>query len=186
MKKQYISADQLLADSFELAFRILDSGYQPDLVVGIWRGGTPVAIAIQEVLDYAGIHNDHIAIRTSSYTGIGERTTVVVDGMEHLKAHLSPNKKVLLVDDVFDTGNSIDSVITQLQAEFESSPPEIRVATPYFKPDNNETNRSPDYVLHETSNWLVFPHEIVGLDANELGDEKPLPEAIRKKLLTIQ
>ena len=71
--KVFINAEELLRDSFLLALRILESGFRPDYIVGIWRGGTPVGIAVQEYLDYAGVETDHIAIRTSYYTGI-ERT----------------------------------------------------------------------------------------------------------------
>ena len=185
MKKQYITADQLLADSFELAFRILDSGFRPSLVAGIWRGGTPVAISVQEVLEYAGVTSDHIAIRTSSYTGIGEHTTVKVYGLEYLESHLSSGDKLLLVDDVFDTGLSIEGVVRELDERFNKSPPEIRVATPYFKPGNNKTDRVPDYYLHEAEEWLVFPHEIIGLNETEISDNKPLPAAVKKRLLSL-
>ena len=65
--KTYITADQLLSRSYELGMQVLDSGYHPDIVVGVWRGGTPVAIAIHELLDIAGHRADHIPIRTQFY-----------------------------------------------------------------------------------------------------------------------
>ena len=73
-EKLFISAQQLLEDSFALGLDILDSGFRPDFIVGVWRGGTPVGIAVQELLDYFGVDTDHISIRTSSYQGIGERS----------------------------------------------------------------------------------------------------------------
>ncbi len=185
MKKQYITADQLLADSFELAFQILDSGFRPDIVVGIWRGGTPVAIAVQEVLEYAGIKSDHISIRTSSYTSIGQRTNVTVHGLEYLERHLTSEDKLLLVDDVFDTGNSIDSVINELNEYYRNSQPSIKVSTPYLKPANNETYRTPDYSLYETNAWLVFPHEVIDLSETEIAEDKPLPMPIKQRLLNL-
>ena len=51
--------------------------------------------------------------------------------------------------------------------------PEIRIATPYFKPKNNRTDSAPDYFLHETEQWLVFPHELHGLSADEIRAHKP-------------
>ena len=51
--------------------------------------------------------------------------------------------------------------------------PEIRIATPYFKPGNNRTGRSPDYFLHQTDDWLVFPHELDGLSLAEIRSNKP-------------
>ena len=70
--KIYISADDLLRDSFQLGLNVMESGFRPDFIVAVWRGGTPVGIAVQELLDYAGLDTDHIAIRTSYYKGIDE------------------------------------------------------------------------------------------------------------------
>lgn len=186
MKKQYITADQLLKDSLDLAFRIIESGFRPDMIVGIWRGGTPVGIAVQEVMEFVDIKTDHIAIRTSSYTNIGQRTTVEVDGLEYLEQQLNADKKLLLIDDVFDTGQSIESVIQELSDFYKGSSPEIRIATPYYKPGNNETGRVPDFYLFETDDWLVFPHELIGLSVKEIINEKPLPEELKEKLLSLQ
>ena len=186
MDKQYITANRLLENSIELAFRIIDSGFRPDLIVGIWRGGTPVGIAVQEVMDYVGINSDHFSIRTSSYTNIGQRTTVKVHGLEYLERHLTSNDKLLLVDDVFDTGLSIDSVLRELNQFYKDSPPECKVATPYFKPANNETDRVPDFYLYETDKWLVFPHELAGLTDREIIENKPLPDHLKERLLFLQ
>jgi hypoxanthine phosphoribosyltransferase len=186
MQKQYITADQLLKDSLDLAFRIIESGFRPDMIVGIWRGGTPVGIAVQEVMEFVDIKTDHIAIRASSYTNIGQRTTVEVDGLEYLEQQLNADKKLLLIDDVFDTGQSIESVIQELNGFYKGSSPEIRIATPYYKPGNNETGRVPDFYLFETDDWLVFPHELIGLSVKEIINEKPLPEELKEKLLSLQ
>jgi hypothetical protein len=77
MDKLFISADSLLRDSMELARRIVASGLRPTFLVAMWRGGTPIGIAVQEVLEYHSIHADHIAIRTSSYTGIDTQDKTV-------------------------------------------------------------------------------------------------------------
>ena len=52
--KKYITADELLLDSFKLGVDIYNSGFRPNFIVGVWRGGTPVGIAIQEILAYLG------------------------------------------------------------------------------------------------------------------------------------
>ena len=69
-EKTFISAESLLADSYRLAAKVIMSDFRPNFIVGVWRGGTPVGIAVQELFDYYGLHCDHIAIRTSSYYGI--------------------------------------------------------------------------------------------------------------------
>ena len=54
-RKTYINAQSLLEDSFRLGMQILESGFRPSFIVGIWRGGTPVGIAVQELLDCSAI-----------------------------------------------------------------------------------------------------------------------------------
>ena len=77
MKKLFIDSNQLLEDSFQLAWKVYESGFRPNYIVGVWRGGAPVGIAVQELLHVLGISSDHIAIRTSSYTSIGKRSKEV-------------------------------------------------------------------------------------------------------------
>ena len=174
MTKHYIDASQLLRDSFELALKVYESGFRPDYIVGVWRGGAPVGIAVQELLDTLGVKSDHIAIRTSSYTGIGERSRhVQVHGLGYLTGRLESEDSLLIVDDVHDTGLSIEQTIRDLTSICKKNSPEIRIATPYYKPGNNKTERTPDYFIHETDQWLVFPHELDGLTMEEIAANKP-------------
>ena len=69
-EKLFISAQSLLEDSWRLSVKILKDGFHPNFIVGVWRGGTPVGIAVQEMLDFYGVHTDHISIRTSSYLSL--------------------------------------------------------------------------------------------------------------------
>lgn len=186
MKKKYINAQSLLDDSFKLAIKIIESGYTPDLIVGIWRGGTPIAIAIQEAFEFIGISTDHIAIRTTSYTGIGTRSTVKVDGLDYLKQKLSQNTTILLIDDVFDTGLSIQQTINEIEIFSPGQQSRLKIATPYFKPDNNKSFHQPDFYLYETAEWLVFPHELQGLSEDELLKLKPGNEVLIKDLLNLR
>lgn len=85
MKKLFIDSNKLLEDSFQLAWNIYKSGFKPDYIVGVWRGGAPVGIAVQELLDFLGVSSDHIAIRTSSYTSMGKRSKEVkVFGLNYI------------------------------------------------------------------------------------------------------
>jgi uncharacterized protein len=174
--KLFISADALLRDSFELGLRIVESGFKPSFVVGIWRGGTPIGIAVQEVLEYRGIHCDHVAIRTSSYSGIDEQKKEVrVHAIDYLVSRLNADDRLLLVDDVFDSGRSIDAIIAKLSARCRRNlPQQIRIATVYYKPARNRSRLKPDFYLHETDRWLVFPHELNGLTEAEIRTNKPV------------
>ena len=55
MKKTFIQADQLLEDSFKLAWNVYESGFRPNYIVGVWRGGAPIGIAVQEFLEVLGV-----------------------------------------------------------------------------------------------------------------------------------
>ena len=169
-EKTYISAQSLLEDSFRLGVQVLDSGFRPSFIVGVWRGGTPVGIAVQELLDFFGVETDHIAIRTSLYRSIGRPgSRIRVHGMQYVIDHVEADQSLLIVDDVFDTGLSIDAVISHLRRQARRNAPlDTRVATVYYKPGNNRTARAPDYYVHETERWLVFPHELHGLTREEI------------------
>ena len=83
-------------------------------------------------------------------------------------------RRALIVDDVFDTGLSIRAVIDNLRRRMRRNlPVNLRVATVYFKPGNNRTSLRPDFYVHETDKWLVFPHELVGLTDEEIRRHKP-------------
>ena len=182
--KQYIGAEQLLDDSFRLGVQILESGFRPHFIVGIWRGGAPVGIAVQELLDFSGIHTDHISIRTSFYKGIEQRDSRIrVHGLQYVIDNVDADEGLLIVDDVYDTGLSIEAVIESLQERARrNTPKEIRIATAYFKPKNNQSKRVPDYFIHETDEWLVFPHELNGLSREEILKGKPGIAPIISKL----
>ncbi|MEE8221470.1 MAG: phosphoribosyltransferase family protein [Woeseiaceae bacterium] len=174
MDKTVLTAQDLLADSFELGVRILESGFQPTLIIAIWRGGTPVGMAVQEILAYCGIESDHIAIRTSSYVGVDERGAVAVHGLNYIIKKVCYDDRVLIVDDVFDTGHTIKAVIDELTKRARGNTPEdIRVAVPWYKPTRNETDLVPDYCIRETAEWLVFPHELDALTPEEMQATRP-------------
>ncbi len=172
--KLFISAQSLLEDSWRLAVGILKDDFHPNFIVGVWRGGTPVGIAVQEMLDFYGIHTDHISIRTSSYSGKSRLDAPVrVHGLDYLINNVNADDSLLIVDDVFDTGLSVQGVINTLTAKARrNTPTDIRIATPYFKPAKNRTAMSPNYYIHETDRWLVFPHEIDGLSRAEVVEHK--------------
>ncbi len=167
-EKIYLDANTLLLDSFRLARKIWESGFVPDYLVALWRGGTPVGIAIHEFLRYKGVDPYHTAIKTQSYTGIMKRGPVEVKGLEHVIEIINSEDKMLLVDDVFDTGCTIREVLKHINEKARKNTPEIRVATIYYKPKRNKTSIIPDYYLHECDDWLVFPHELTCLTKDEL------------------
>jgi hypoxanthine phosphoribosyltransferase len=175
-EKIYINADELLRDSFKLGLQVIESGFRPDFIVAVWRGGTPVGIAVQELMKYAGVDTDHIAIRTSYYQGIDSTNThVQVHNLGYLLENLNHEDALLIVDDVFDRGRSIEAIIAELKRLTRRNlPKDIRIATVWFKPEKNVTELQPDYFVNETNKWLVFPHELDGLSETEVATGKPV------------
>ena len=187
MEKHFIQSEELLKDSFELAWQVYESGYRPNYIVGVWRGGAPIGIAVQEFLDVLGVQSDHIAIRTSYYSGIAEKKeSVQVYGLNYVINKLESEDSLLIVDDVHDTGLSIDQIIKNLRKACKKNAPEIKVATPYFKPSKNKTKRTPDYYIHETDQWLVFPHELQGLSMDEIKANKPELDSLIKNIESLK
>jgi len=169
MEKMFVDANQFLIDSFRLARKIYENGFHPNFLIGIWRGGTPCGIAVHEYFRFKGLDPYHTAIKTQSYRGIGERSNKVeIRGLGHVIEVINSEDNLLLVDDVFDTGNTIAAVIEEIKKRARKNTPTIRVATVYYKPENNQTDLVPDYYVHVTDRWIVFPHEIEGLTHEEI------------------
>lgn len=179
MNERFIAADDLLRDSFQLAANIYEAGFKPDFLVGLWRGGSAVGIAVQEGLDYFGVKTDHIAIRTS-YTGaprysqmVSTADSIRVHGLQYLLEKLCAHHSMLIVDDVYSTGSSVSAVISQLAKKTRRNLPEdIRIATVWYRP-TEKTLRTPDYFVHQSNEWLVLPYELSGFSIEELRKNRP-------------
>lgn len=188
MNERFIAADDLLRDSFQLAANIYEAGFKPDFLVGLWRGGSAVGIAVQEGLDYFGVKTDHIAIRTS-YTGarsysqmVDKAESIRVHGLQYLLENLCSHHSMLIVDDVYSTGSSVTAVLEQLARKTRRNlPQDIRVATVWYRP-SEKTLRVPEYYVHETSDWLVLPYELSGFSINELTENRPEMAGLLKRL----
>ncbi len=162
--KIFLRAEDQVRDSFALARQIYDSGYVPDALIVLWRGGTPVGIVIHEFLEFKGISTYHTAIKATSYTGIEERSEPVLEHFDRLFEHLTPASKVLVIDDIFDSGSTMKRVVEELGPRTA----ELRIATLYYKEGANRTDIQPHYYQRKTDRWIVFPHELSGLTQEEI------------------
>jgi hypoxanthine phosphoribosyltransferase len=188
MNERFIAADDLLRDSFQLAANIYEAGFKPDFLVGLWRGGSAVGIAVQEGLDYFGVKTDHIAIRTSyagarSYSQMVDKAdSIRVHGLQYLLENLCAHHSMLIVDDVYSTGSSVTAVLEQLTRKTRRNlPHDIRVATVWYRP-SEKTLRVPEYYVHETTDWLVLPYELSGFSISELTENRPEMTSLLKRL----
>ena len=189
MKKIYIREKTLIQDSFKLAVMIFNSQFRPDFLIGIWRGGSTVGIYVQECLQFLGVQTDHISIRTS-YQGepdyrerVAKGYKIRAHGLQYLLENLNYNQKLLIVDDVYGSGSSINAVINQLSERLKKNmPSDYKIAVPWYKPSQNKSGRIPDFYVNQTNDWLVLPYELVGLDPSEIKNNKPQVNEILKSV----
>ncbi len=190
MDRIFVTEEELLLDAYRLGVQIFNSGFRPSFIVGLWRGGSSVGIAVQECLQHLGVETDHISLRTS-YRGM-ERYQRMVDeasseirvhGTQYLLETMNAEDGLLIVDDVYSTGLNVKAVIDRLASRMRLNlPHDIRIAVPWCKPGRNRTDRMPDYHLHETDRWLVLPYELNGLSQDELRTHKPFLAPLLSKL----
>lgn len=166
MEKTFLSAEEYQHDIWKLAAEIRKSEWKPDYLIGLWRGGAPVAIGVHEFLKATGWKIEHLPLKCFSYTGIGEQ----VDHVEFFAGDavfsmFESTDKVLFIDDVFDTGRTAKAVMEKM-AKIGA---DARFAAVYWKKDKNLTALTPDYTARVLGGeWLVFPHEIEGLTSEEV------------------
>jgi len=131
----------------ELARRIRKNGYKPDIIVGVARGGWPVARIMSDLLENPDIAN----VKVEFYLGVAE-----TKGEPMITQSVSvpvKGKNVLLVDDVADTGKSLALVKRHLS---EQGGANVKTATIYYKP---WSTLKPDWFERQTERWIVFPWE---------------------------
>lgn len=174
--KHYLSADGYLRDSWRLAAAVRASGWRPDTLIALWRGGASVGIAVHEFFKATGWDMRSLALKSTCYTGIGTHTGEVVFTLgDEVFALLSKGEKVLVVDDVFDTGMTAKAVKERIEA----TGAEFRFASVYWKSSKNETDVEPDYFVRDPGDeWIVFPHEIEGLTKDERVRKDPVLAAL--------
>ena len=134
----------------ELAERIHDSEYNPDWIVAIARGG----LVIGGALAYALGHKNIATVNVEFYTGIDERLDVPVELPPVLNLDNIADRRVLVVDDVADTGETLRLVLDKCSPAVEA----VRSAVLYSKP---RTVVKPDYVWKDTDRWIDFPWSVL-------------------------
>ena len=127
------------------AHTIRKQNYTPDVVIGIARGGLVPARVLTDLLSTPQL----VIIQIEFYTDIAK--TKQAPALTHPLNTDVTGKKVLIVDDIADSGNSLKLARTHLQ---EQGAREIKTATLYTKPQSIIT---PDFYEKQTSSWVVFP-----------------------------
>jgi len=142
------SWNQIYSSLLKLAEEIQNSMFEPDVIVGVSRGGWIPARIMSDLLETPRLAN----VKAEFYVGIAEtkrEPTIAQPVSLPVK-----DKKVLVVDDIADTGESLKLVNLHLKKQGAS---EIKIATIYYKPWSSIV---PHFYMEETSCWIVFPWEL--------------------------
>ena len=168
------SWEQIYDMLLNLADKIRRDSFKPDVLVGVCRGGWPPARVLSDLLENPQLAN----VKVEFYAGVAETKSEPVITQPVSVSVMG--KKVLVVDDVADTGESLYLVKRHLD---EMGATEVKVATIYYKP---WSKLIPDYYEKKTSKWVVFPWErketVVSLIKKYLKNGKSVEEA-KKKLI---
>lgn len=179
MKKNFVQFDEMRNNILKLVHRIHSEGFNPDVIYLSLRGGAYMGNIMSEY--YKIVRKDErpvlfAAVVARSYTGVREQSKVLIDGWTYSPEYLRHGDKVLFVDDIFDTGRTLNHLVEVILDK--GIPREdIKVAVYDYKvfPGKEQLPIQPDYYCHkyeitdgESNPWIHYmSHELVGLTKDE-------------------
>ena len=161
LKFEAPSWDKIYSMMLRLARRVRESHFEPEVIVGVSRGGWPPARIMSDLLENQNLANMKVVF----YRDIGlrnKRPVITQPVSSRVKG-----KRVLVVDDVSDTGHSLSVVSAHLRTRGAGK---VKVCTLYLKPGSVFT---PHFYARKTSKWIIFPWErleSIRLLSKKLGD----------------
>lgn len=180
----HVDPDDLLLDTFRLGRKVFQTGFRPKHAISIWRGGTPIGLGVDAYFRFQGLRYHHTSVATSSYKGIGQQSDVVVKGLEHVIQSVCPEDGLLIIDDVYESGRTIETIVRVLRERARrNAPRDIRVATVHRKERAHVYTELPVIALHDLpeTTWIDYPHELADL----VGPDDPDEERLREKAAVI-
>jgi len=164
-----------------LARKVFDSKFfysdetskHKNYLLGIWRGGTYPGIFCHEFFKFKDLTILHFPIKTEFYKGTDQvKSKVSVWGIDDIIDVVNADDKLLIIDDVWDRGWSLSTVLNEIRKRARKNAPDMRTAVVFYKPDKNETDLEPDYFVAKTNRWIIFPHELEDLKREEIAKSK--------------
>ena len=181
MKKEFLQFDDVRDNALKLAHRIYSEGFIPDVIYVSLRGGAYVGNVLSEYFKI--VHSGerpvfYAAVVARSYANVAEAGKVEVDGWTYSPENLKPGDKVLLVDDIFDTGRTIN-YLAQIILDRGIERKDLKIAVhdyKFFTDKQEQFPIQPDYwcrkhdlSINDEGYWIHYmSHELVGLSEKEL------------------
>jgi hypothetical protein len=179
--KEFIPYDTVRDNALILANTIYREGFVPDVIYVSLRGGAYMGNVISEFFKFVRRGSRPVfyaAVVARSYTDIHQQETVNVDGWTYSPEYLRSGDRVLLVDDIFDTGRTVNHLV-EIILRKGIPRDDIRVAVHDYKVREYVPERlpiQPDYYCRkhvietpDEDQWIHYlSHELVGLDPPEI------------------
>jgi hypoxanthine phosphoribosyltransferase len=169
----HVTPQELLTDSVRLGKRLYETGFRPKHAISIWRGGTSVGLGVDAFFRSRGIFINHTTIATESYTGIQQQEKVRVKGLGHVIESVCREDDLLIIDDVYETGNTIRAIIETLRGRARANTPgRILVGTIHRKPEKVQYDGVEVVCLYDVPGrtWIDYPHELADLVTDDPDD----------------
>ena len=186
MIKEFLEYDTVRNNALKLANKIYKDGFIPDVIYCSLRGGAYMANIISEYFKIiAKVNKFHpvlyAGVVARSYSDVAQHTKVFIDGWTYPPENLRPGDKILLVDDIFDSGRTINCLVETLMNSRGMPREDIKVVVhdyKYFTYYKEQLPIQPDYYCRkfeinspEENRWIHYmSHELVGLSKKELED----------------
>ncbi|MDC7227182.1 MAG: phosphoribosyltransferase [Spirochaetales bacterium] len=180
MSKIFLEYNTVRNNAIKLAHKILKDGFVPDVIYVSLRGGAYIGNVISEYFKIVRIEKPvlYAAVVARSYVDIHDHDEVRIDGWTYNPEHLRQGDKVLLVDDIYDSGRTINYLADVLLSRGVPKK-DLKVAVhdyKYFSYKDHTGQYQPDYycVKHDINTpeedvWIHYmSHELVGLKHEEL------------------
>ena len=181
MKKEFLAYDTVRNNALKMAHRIYNDGFIPDVIYVSLRGGVYLGNIISEyfkIVQRRARPVYYAAVVARSYAGVGEAEDIKVEGWTYSPVSLRTGDKILLVDDIFDSGKTINHLANVIM-EKGITRKDLKVAVhdyKYFTDKAVQYPIQPDYWCrkHELTDkddslWIHYSsHELIGLSQEEL------------------
>ena len=184
MIKEFLEYKTVRNNALKVAHRIYSDGFIPDVIYSSLRGGAYMANVISEYFKILSAKEKfhpvlYAGVVARSYSDIAKHTRVFIDGWTYPPENLRPGDKILLVDDIFDSGRTINCLVETLMDSRGIPREDIKVVVhdnKYFTYYESQLPVQPDYWCRkfeisgpEENRWIHYmSHELVGLTGAEL------------------
>lgn len=198
MHKEFLSYEKVRNNALKMAYKIHQEGFIPDVIYVSLRGGAYLANVISEYFKI--IRKDahpvlYAAVVARSYSDVRKRDRVMVDGWTYSPEHLRHGDKILLVDDIFDTGKTINHLV-EILIEKGIPRDDIKVAVhdyKFFSFHKEQLPIQPDFWCRkhdidspDQDRWIHYTsHELIGLSEAELEEHYYRGDPELKPILSV-